>query len=68
MRESVHQKLRQDQSWCHFLLIMLSLLLDRLDGVKYESGKINVINKKTGNKPKFYQKKWWVYMSIYELL
>ncbi|XP_074510804.1 inhibitor of Bruton tyrosine kinase [Sebastes fasciatus] len=29
----------------------------RLDGVKYESGKINVINKKTGNKPKFYQKK-----------
>uniref|UniRef100_A0A8C4E2S7 Inhibitor of Bruton agammaglobulinemia tyrosine kinase n=1 Tax=Dicentrarchus labrax TaxID=13489 RepID=A0A8C4E2S7_DICLA len=35
----------------------LSLFLDRLDGVKYESGKINVINKKTGNKPKFYQKK-----------
>ncbi|XP_054477461.1 inhibitor of Bruton tyrosine kinase [Anoplopoma fimbria] len=29
----------------------------RLDGVKYESGKINVVNKKTGNKPKFYQKK-----------
>uniref|UniRef100_A0A7N6FA14 BTB domain-containing protein n=1 Tax=Anabas testudineus TaxID=64144 RepID=A0A7N6FA14_ANATE len=29
----------------------------RLDGVKYENGKINVINKKTGNKPKFYQKK-----------
>uniref|UniRef100_A0A671WHQ6 Inhibitor of Bruton tyrosine kinase n=1 Tax=Sparus aurata TaxID=8175 RepID=A0A671WHQ6_SPAAU len=29
----------------------------RLDGVKYENGKINVVNKKTGNKPKFYQKK-----------
>uniref|UniRef100_A0AAQ5YCA8 BTB domain-containing protein n=1 Tax=Amphiprion ocellaris TaxID=80972 RepID=A0AAQ5YCA8_AMPOC len=29
----------------------------RLDGVKYENGKINVILKKTGNKPKFYRKK-----------
>uniref|UniRef100_A0AAQ4R2P6 Inhibitor of Bruton tyrosine kinase n=1 Tax=Gasterosteus aculeatus aculeatus TaxID=481459 RepID=A0AAQ4R2P6_GASAC len=29
----------------------------RLDGVKYESGKIYVTKKKTGNKPKFYQKK-----------
>uniref|UniRef100_A0A8C2ZJW9 Inhibitor of Bruton tyrosine kinase n=1 Tax=Cyclopterus lumpus TaxID=8103 RepID=A0A8C2ZJW9_CYCLU len=29
----------------------------KLDGVKYESGKINVINKKAGHKPKFYQKK-----------
>eukprot|EP00064_Thunnus_orientalis_P002646 superscaffoldBa00000200_g2653 len=29
----------------------------RLDGVKYESGKINVIHKKTGNKLKFNQKK-----------
>ncbi|XP_068586194.1 inhibitor of Bruton tyrosine kinase [Cebidichthys violaceus] len=35
----------------------LGSLSARLDGVKYESGKINVINKKTGNKPKFYQKK-----------
>uniref|UniRef100_A0A7N6B5X9 BTB domain-containing protein n=1 Tax=Anabas testudineus TaxID=64144 RepID=A0A7N6B5X9_ANATE len=48
---------RQIHICCHFLLIMLSLLLGRLDGVKYENGKINVINKKTGNKPKFYQKK-----------
>uniref|UniRef100_A0A667XR06 Inhibitor of Bruton tyrosine kinase n=1 Tax=Myripristis murdjan TaxID=586833 RepID=A0A667XR06_9TELE len=29
----------------------------RLDGVKYENGKINVIHKKTGTKPKFNQKK-----------
>ncbi|XP_075952524.1 inhibitor of Bruton tyrosine kinase [Anarhichas minor] len=35
----------------------LGSLSARLDGVKYESGKINVINKKTGNKTKFYQKK-----------
>lgn len=35
----------------------LGSLSARLDGVKYESGKINVINKKTGNKPKFNQKK-----------
>ncbi|XP_059195458.1 inhibitor of Bruton tyrosine kinase [Centropristis striata] len=35
----------------------LGSLSARLDGVKYENGKINVINKKTGNKPKFYQKK-----------
>ncbi|TNN60589.1 Inhibitor of Bruton tyrosine kinase [Liparis tanakae] len=35
----------------------LGSLSARLDGVKYESGKINVINKKTGHKPKFYQKK-----------
>lgn len=39
---------------------MLSVLHHRLDGVKYENGKINVVNKKTGNKPKFYQKKWCV--------
>ncbi|KAM3615134.1 uncharacterized protein V6R79_023915 [Siganus canaliculatus] len=35
----------------------LGSLSARLDGVKYEGGKINVVNKKTGNKPKFYQKK-----------
>ncbi|XP_076592864.1 inhibitor of Bruton tyrosine kinase [Chaetodon auriga] len=35
----------------------LGSLSARLDGVKYESGKINVINKKTGTKPKFFQKK-----------
>ncbi|XP_056141679.1 inhibitor of Bruton tyrosine kinase [Lampris incognitus] len=32
-------------------------LSGRLDGVKYENGKINLIHKKTGNKPKFNQKK-----------
>uniref|UniRef100_A0AAQ4R707 Inhibitor of Bruton tyrosine kinase n=1 Tax=Gasterosteus aculeatus aculeatus TaxID=481459 RepID=A0AAQ4R707_GASAC len=35
----------------------LGSLSARLDGVKYESGKIYVTKKKTGNKPKFYQKK-----------
>ncbi|XP_034729824.1 inhibitor of Bruton tyrosine kinase [Etheostoma cragini] len=35
----------------------LGSLSARLDGVKYENGKISVINKKTGNKPKFNQKK-----------
>ncbi|KAL6108805.1 ibtk [Pungitius sinensis] len=35
----------------------LGSLSARLDGVKYESGKINVTKKKSGNKPKFYQKK-----------
>ncbi|XP_031178617.1 inhibitor of Bruton tyrosine kinase [Sander lucioperca] len=35
----------------------LGSLSARLDGVKYENGKISVINKKTGNKLKFYQKK-----------
>ena len=37
-----------------------------LDGVKYEHGKINVVNKKTGSKPKFYQKKWcvWDFMLV----
>ncbi|KAM7420261.1 hypothetical protein PAMA_014796 [Pampus argenteus] len=35
----------------------LGSLSARLDGVKYESGKINVIHKKTGNKLKFNQKK-----------
>uniref|UniRef100_A0A669F062 Inhibitor of Bruton tyrosine kinase n=1 Tax=Oreochromis niloticus TaxID=8128 RepID=A0A669F062_ORENI len=35
----------------------LGSLSARLDGVKYENGKINVTNKKTGNKPKLYQKK-----------
>ncbi|XP_036394726.1 inhibitor of Bruton tyrosine kinase isoform X1 [Megalops cyprinoides] len=29
----------------------------RLDGVKYENGKISVVHKKSGNKPKFSQKK-----------
>uniref|UniRef100_A0A4W6E9K1 Inhibitor of Bruton tyrosine kinase n=1 Tax=Lates calcarifer TaxID=8187 RepID=A0A4W6E9K1_LATCA len=29
----------------------------RLDGVKYENGRINVTHKKTGNKPKFCQRK-----------
>ncbi|XP_045069335.1 inhibitor of Bruton tyrosine kinase-like isoform X2 [Coregonus clupeaformis] len=29
----------------------------RLDGVKYENGKINVVHKKMGNKPRFNQKK-----------
>ncbi|XP_064198711.1 inhibitor of Bruton tyrosine kinase isoform X1 [Anguilla rostrata] len=32
-------------------------LCARLDGVRYENGKINVIHKKTGSKPKFQQKK-----------
>ncbi|KAM9723342.1 inhibitor of Bruton tyrosine kinase [Menidia menidia] len=35
----------------------LSSLCARLDGVKLENGRINVVNKKTGSKPKFYQKK-----------
>uniref|UniRef100_A0A667XXU6 Inhibitor of Bruton tyrosine kinase n=1 Tax=Myripristis murdjan TaxID=586833 RepID=A0A667XXU6_9TELE len=35
----------------------LGSLSARLDGVKYENGKINVIHKKTGTKPKFNQKK-----------
>ncbi|KAM9310117.1 inhibitor of Bruton tyrosine kinase [Pholidichthys leucotaenia] len=35
----------------------LGSLSARLDGVKYENGKINVVHKKSGNKPKFYQKK-----------
>uniref|UniRef100_A0A672HT64 BTB domain-containing protein n=1 Tax=Salarias fasciatus TaxID=181472 RepID=A0A672HT64_SALFA len=35
----------------------LSSLSARLDGVKFENGKINIVNKKTGSKPKFYQKK-----------
>uniref|UniRef100_A0A4W4HHS7 BTB domain-containing protein n=1 Tax=Electrophorus electricus TaxID=8005 RepID=A0A4W4HHS7_ELEEL len=35
----------------------LGSLSARLDGVKYENGKINVVQKKTGNKPRFYQKK-----------
>lgn len=35
----------------------LGNLSARLDGVKFEGGKISVINRKTGNKPKFYQKK-----------
>lgn len=30
----------------------------RLDGVRLENGKINVINRKNGNKLKFNQKKW----------
>uniref|UniRef100_A0A8C2ZKE5 Inhibitor of Bruton tyrosine kinase n=1 Tax=Cyclopterus lumpus TaxID=8103 RepID=A0A8C2ZKE5_CYCLU len=47
----------QKWTWCHVSSFMLSLFLHRLDGVKYESGKINVINKKAGHKPKFYQKK-----------
>ncbi|KFR11508.1 Inhibitor of Bruton tyrosine kinase [Opisthocomus hoazin] len=35
----------------------LSHLSGRLDGVKLENGKINVVNKKNGNKPKLNQKK-----------
>ncbi|KAM4694566.1 inhibitor of Bruton tyrosine kinase [Discoglossus pictus] len=35
----------------------LSNLSSRLDGVRYENGKINVIHKKGGNRPKFNQKK-----------
>ncbi|XP_032413939.1 inhibitor of Bruton tyrosine kinase [Xiphophorus hellerii] len=35
----------------------LGSLSARLDGVKYENGKINVVQKKTGSKPKFFQKK-----------
>uniref|UniRef100_H3CN40 Inhibitor of Bruton tyrosine kinase n=1 Tax=Tetraodon nigroviridis TaxID=99883 RepID=H3CN40_TETNG len=34
-----------------------SLSARRLDGVKYESGRINVVNRKSGSKPKFNQKK-----------
>lgn len=32
----------------------------RLDGVKYENGQISVVQKKTGNRPRFYLKKWCV--------
>nr|XP_006115955.1 inhibitor of Bruton tyrosine kinase isoform X1 [Pelodiscus sinensis] len=35
----------------------LSNLSERLDGVKLENGKINVVNKKNGNKPKLNQRK-----------
>uniref|UniRef100_A0A4W6E9J6 Inhibitor of Bruton tyrosine kinase n=1 Tax=Lates calcarifer TaxID=8187 RepID=A0A4W6E9J6_LATCA len=35
----------------------LGSLSARLDGVKYENGRINVTHKKTGNKPKFCQRK-----------
>ncbi|KAM6279319.1 inhibitor of Bruton tyrosine kinase isoform 2-T2 [Porphyrio hochstetteri] len=35
----------------------LSNLSSRLDGVRLENGKINVVNKKNGNKPKLNQKK-----------
>ncbi|KAJ8290893.1 hypothetical protein GJAV_G00018920 [Gymnothorax javanicus] len=35
----------------------ISSLCARLDGVRYENGKINVIHKKLGSKPKFQQKK-----------
>ncbi|XP_047217059.1 inhibitor of Bruton tyrosine kinase [Girardinichthys multiradiatus] len=35
----------------------LGSLSARLDGVKYENGKINVIQKKIGSKPTFFQKK-----------
>ncbi|XP_076827712.1 inhibitor of Bruton tyrosine kinase [Brachyhypopomus gauderio] len=35
----------------------LGSLSARLDGVKYENGKINVVQKKTGSKPRFNQKK-----------
>uniref|UniRef100_A0A8C5AV41 Inhibitor of Bruton tyrosine kinase n=1 Tax=Gadus morhua TaxID=8049 RepID=A0A8C5AV41_GADMO len=38
----------------------LASLSARLDGVKYENGRINVVHKKTGNKLKFNQKKWQV--------
>ncbi|KAM4772213.1 inhibitor of Bruton tyrosine kinase [Rhinophrynus dorsalis] len=35
----------------------LSSLSSRLDGVRYENGRINVVHKKSGNKPRFSQKK-----------
>ncbi|XP_069462415.1 inhibitor of Bruton tyrosine kinase [Ambystoma mexicanum] len=35
----------------------ISSLNSRLDGVRYENGKIKVVNKKSGNKPKLYQNK-----------
>lgn len=38
----------------------LSNLSSRLDGVRYENEKINVIAKKTGNKLKLSQKKMFV--------
>lgn len=41
-------------------MVWFFLLMPRLDGVKYENGKINVVQKKTSNKPRFYQKKLWV--------
>uniref|UniRef100_A0A1A8RFS5 Inhibitor of Bruton agammaglobulinemia tyrosine kinase n=2 Tax=Nothobranchius rachovii TaxID=451742 RepID=A0A1A8RFS5_9TELE len=37
--------------------LSLVSLSARLEGVKYENGKINIIQKKTGNKLKFFQKK-----------
>lgn len=39
-------------------IFILSFVIGRLDGVKFDCGKISVINSKTGNKHKFYQKKW----------
>ncbi|XP_047666724.1 inhibitor of Bruton tyrosine kinase isoform X5 [Tachysurus fulvidraco] len=36
----------------------LGSLSARLDGVKYENGQISVVQKKTGNRPRFYLKKW----------
>uniref|UniRef100_A0A672ZKU4 BTB domain-containing protein n=1 Tax=Sphaeramia orbicularis TaxID=375764 RepID=A0A672ZKU4_9TELE len=35
----------------------LGSLSARLDGVRYENGKINIVNKKSGSKPKFSQRK-----------
>lgn len=42
--------------WLYYLLLML--MICRLDGVRLENGKINVVNRKNGNKLKFNQKKW----------
>jgi len=39
-------------------MLIVLLMICRLDGVKLENGKINVVNKKNGNKPKLNQKKW----------
>ncbi|KAL6488863.1 hypothetical protein MHYP_G00026040 [Metynnis hypsauchen] len=36
----------------------LGSLSARLDGVKYENGKISIVQNKTGNKPRFYPKKF----------
>lgn len=64
MRSRAHFKLKGNTDFVSFVFIHFFLFLHRLDGVKYENGKINVTNKKTGNKPKFYQKKWYVCVSI----
>uniref|UniRef100_A0A8C3U0G5 Inhibitor of Bruton tyrosine kinase n=1 Tax=Catharus ustulatus TaxID=91951 RepID=A0A8C3U0G5_CATUS len=45
-----------DPSGCNFAVLQ-SDPKTRLDGVRLENGKINVVNKKNGNKPKLNQKK-----------